>query len=237
MDFNALTKSGENYLVISDLQIPFEHKQALEFIKYLKKHYKIKDENVLCVGDEIDAYFGGLWKKDVNSNLSAMTEIMITIERLKEWYAILPECKVAISNHGTRWFRKAFEAEIPSILLRKYEEVIEAPNGWRWQQKWNIKGSKQEFIMEHLDAWGGPTPAAKAALHYNKSVVGGHHHTKAQIIHHNTGLNTYWSFVSGCLIDFESFAFNYARTHANKPSIGCGVILDGGRIPIWIPLE
>ena len=45
MDFNALTKSGENYLIISDLQIPFENKQALDFVKYLKKHYKIKDEN------------------------------------------------------------------------------------------------------------------------------------------------------------------------------------------------
>jgi hypothetical protein len=237
MDFNALTKSGENYLVISDLQIPFEHKQALDFVKYLKKHYKIKDENMLCAGDELDQLFGGLWKKDPNSNLSAMTEIMISIERLKEWYSLFPFMKVAISNHGTRWQRKALDAEIPSILLRKYEEVIEAPKDWKWAKRWLIKASKKEFILEHGDDWGGPNPAAKAALHYNMSVCFGHFHSKSQIIHHNTGMNTYWSFVTGSLIDFDSFAFNYARAHSNKPLIGCGVILDGGRIPMWVPLE
>lgn len=237
MDFTPLTKSGENYIVIPDTQICFEHKQALPFVEYLKKHYKVKDENMLHCGDEIDAYFGGLWKKDVNANLSAMTEIMITIERLKEWYAAFPKMSLAISNHGTRWQRKALDAEIPSILLRKYEEIIEAPEGWKWAKRWHIKASKKHFIMEHLDDWGGQTPAAKAALHYGISVIGGHHHSKCQILHHNTGMNTYWSFVAGCLIDFDSFAFNYARAHSNKPLIGCGVILDGGRIPMWIPLE
>jgi hypothetical protein len=226
---------GENYLVIFDLQVPFEHKDALKEALYLKKHYKVKNENCLCAGDEIDAYFGGLWKKDPNANLSAMTEIMISVEKMKEWYAAFPSMKIAISNHGTRWHRKAFEAEIPSILMRKYEEIIEAPKNWRWQKQWLIKGSKQHFILEHLDDWGGPTPAAKAAMKYNMSVVGGHHHSKAQIMHHTTSMNKYWSFVGGCFIDFESYAFNYARAYPDKPNIGHGVILDGGRTPLWIP--
>lgn len=226
---------AENYLVISDLQIPFEHPKALEFALRIKKEFKTKE--IYIVGDEIDAYFGGLWKKDPNSNLSAMTEIMITIERLKEWYAAFPNCRVAISNHGTRWTRKCLDAEIPSVLLRKYEEIIEAPKGWVWQKRWHVKGSKHEFVVEHGDDWGGPTPAAKAALHYGKSVIMGHHHTKAQIIHQVTGLQNHWSMVTGCLIDFESFAFNYARSHAHKPAIGLGVVLDGGRTPLWIPLD
>lgn len=228
---------SESYLLLSDLQIPFEHPKALEFATYVKRHYKIKDENCLCQGDETDGYYGSLYKKDPNANLSAMTEIMITNEKLKEWYAKFPKMKVATSNHGMRWFKKAIDAEIPSVLMRKYEEVIEAPEGWKWAKRWHIKASKKEFIMEHGDDWGGQTPAAKAALHYGMSVTLGHHHSKAQIIHHNTGLNAYWSFVTGCLIDFDSFAFNYARAAANKPNIGLGVIVDGGRVPIWLPLE
>lgn len=228
---------SESYLVLPDLQLPFEHSKALEFAKEVKKHYKIKDDHCLCVGDETDGYYGSLYKKDPNADLSALTEIMITNEKLKEWYGAFPKMKVAISNHGQRWFKKALEAEIPEILLRKYEEIIEAPEGWVWQKRFHIKASKKEFILEHGDNWGGPTPAAKAALHYNMSICMGHHHVKSQIIHHDTGMNRYWSFVTGCLIDFDKYAFNYARAHANKPCIGIGVILDGGRVPLWLPLE
>lgn len=227
---------GENFLVLSDLQIPFEHPKALEHCQYLAKHFKVKKENVYCVGDEVDAYYGGLYKRDPNADLSAMTEIMITNERLKAWYATFPHMKVALSNHGSRWFRKAFDAEIPSILLRKYEEVIEAPKTWVWSKRFVVEGSKQKFIVEHGDDWGGQTPAAKAALHYGISVVIGHHHSKMQIHQQVTGFQNVWSFVSGCMIDFDSYAFNYARAHSHKPVIGTGVILDGGRIPLFCPL-
>jgi hypothetical protein len=55
--------SAGNYLIISDLQIPFEHNDALKFCFHLKHHYKIPDENILNVGDELDQYWGGLWDK------------------------------------------------------------------------------------------------------------------------------------------------------------------------------
>lgn len=228
---------AENYLVISDLQIPFEHPKALAHCQYLQKYYKIKKENIYCVGDELDQLFGGLYGKDPNGNLSAMTEIMISLEKLKEWYSVFPIMSVATSNHGSRWYRKAFEAEIPSILMRKYEEVIEAPKSWVWKKRFLVDASKQKFIIEHGDDWGGQTPAAKAALHYGISIACGHHHSKMQIIHQTTALKNTWSFVTGCMIDFEAYAFNYARTHSHKPAIGTGVIIDGGNIPLWHPID
>lgn len=228
---------AENYLLVPDLQIPFEHPKALEHCLYLQRHYKIKKENIYCLGDELDQLYGGLYKKDPNANLSAMTEIMISHEKLKAWYAAFPICKIVISNHGTRWFRKAFEAEIPSVLLRKYEEVIEAPKSWVWQKRFIVEGSKQKFIVEHGDDWGGQTPAAKAALHYGMSFACGHHHSKMQIIHQTTALQKTWSMVTGCLIDFDSYAFNYARAHSHKPVIGAGVVLNGGTTPIFHTIE
>lgn len=45
-------------MVIPDLQIPFEAKNALSFATQVKKHYGIKDENCLCVGDELDSFYG-----------------------------------------------------------------------------------------------------------------------------------------------------------------------------------
>jgi hypothetical protein len=56
------------FLVIPDLQIPFENQNALAFCKYLKRHYQVPDCNVLNVGDETDSYHGGSWPKDLTES-------------------------------------------------------------------------------------------------------------------------------------------------------------------------
>lgn len=227
----------DNYLCISDLQIPFEHEKALEFCKYLKKHYKIQDEHVICLGDETDQYFGSLFKKDPDGVYSAKTEIDITIEKLKHWYTAFPIMKLAVSNHGQRWQRKATEAEIPSQLMRKYEEWIHAPKSWIWRKHWLVKASKMNFIVEHGDDHSGANFHINMALHNGLSTICGHHHSKAVVEHFTTHYQKLWAVVSGCLIDFDQYAFHYARKHAKKPTIGATVILDGGRTPLFIPLE
>ena len=122
-------------LFIPDLQIPFHHKRALDFVSYVKRHYKIRDENCFCLGDETDQYFGGMWKKDPNARHTANSEIEESVDELKRWYAVFPKMKLAISNHGTRWIRKASEAEIPSIVMKQYESIIQAPpRSARWSR-------------------------------------------------------------------------------------------------------
>lgn len=226
----------ESYLCIPDLQIPFNHHRALEFCKYLKKHYKIKDENVINLGDETDQYFGSLFKKDPDGLYSARTEIEQTVETLKLWYEAFPVMKLVLSNHGSRWIRKAADAEIPSQLLRKYEEWIQAPEGWKWRKNWIIEASKDRFMVEHGDDYGG-SAHIQMALHNGMSTICGHHHSKAVIDHFTTNNKRMWAVISGCLIDFEQYAFHYARKHPKKPVIGATVIMQGGRMPVFIPLE
>lgn len=225
-----------HYLVISDLQIPFEHENALEFCIKLQRHFKIPKENILCVGDEIDEHFAGMYKKSPDTHLSATEELVASIKKLKLWYRYFPTMRLCISNHGTRWLRRALDAEIPSILLRRYEDMIEAPPSWKWQKYWRID-AKYPFLMEHGDDWGGQMPHVAAALHNGISTVIGHHHTKAGIQHlvttgHKRGI---WGLVTGSLIDFESFAFEYGRNNKLKPVIGASVIVDSGQTPIFIP--
>lgn len=233
-------------LFLSDLQMPFEHKEALAFCTYVKRHYKIKDENCFCVGDETDQYWGGQWKKDPNALHTATQEITTTQIRMRPWYDVFPELKIAVSNHGTRWQRKAFEADIPELLMRRYESVLGCPPGWRWQKRWLIR-TKRPILMEHGDRFGGQFPHVAAASANACNTVIGHHHSRAGTAFTQTngtldgcpdeaGYNV-WGMVVGSLIDFEKYAFHYAREARNKPKLGVGLVFDSGNIPLWLPLE
>lgn len=233
-------------LFIPDLQIPFEHARALKFTSYLKSHYKIPDENCYCVGDETDQYWGSQWKKDINARHTALSEISETIEKMRVWYDIFPQMKIATSNHGTRWMRKALEAEIPSQLIRRYEKVIGAPKGWIWQKRWLIR-TKRPILMEHGDRFGGMYPHAAAAAINACNTVIGHFHSIAGIEHIKTlgaqdgcddeaGFEV-WGMCVGSLINFEEYAFHYARASKRNPQLGAGIVLNKGTTPLWIPME
>jgi hypothetical protein len=208
----------------------------LEFCRYVKRHFKIPDANCICVGDETDQHFGGMYPKDPNVPLSASSELEQARDTLRKWYAAFPEMKLCISNHGTRWVRKATAAEIPSQLLRAYEEIIQSPPGWKWQKHWRFE-TKYPFLVEHGDDWGGQYPHRMAAIHNGVSTVMGHHHSIAGIEHIKTTGMRVWGFVTGCLVDVESFAFEYGKKYKFKPLLGIGVILDSGKMPIWVPYE
>lgn len=233
----AVLGSKDNYLVISDLQIPFEAAGALSFCKRLQKEFRIPEDNILCVGDETDQYFGGLWKKSPEAKHTPESEISETIEKLKEWYSSFPKMKLAISNHGTRWARKAFFAEIPSQLIREYREVLQAPKSWIWQQSWLFKNIKHPFRMIHGMGYSGKDGHRNAAMDAGISTIIGHLHSFAAIDYIVTDHLNIWAANSGSLINFETYAFEYAREARHKPTIGTSVILDSGRMPIWVPYE
>lgn len=226
-------------LVVPDLQIPFEHKDALAFCKYLKTHFSIPSENVLCVGDELDCYHGGKWPKDADGKYSATGEIAVAREKLKEWAQIFPEMKLAISNHGLRWVKKATAAEIPSQILRSYEQIFDMPKRWKWQYEWLFNKLKYPFRMIHGMEYAGKDGARNAAMDAKISTVIGHIHCHAGVSHMKMlGMpQRIFGFNVGSLIDVEQYAFEYEKRNRAKPCLGAGVILDSGKTPVWMPLD
>jgi hypothetical protein len=223
-------------LFISDLQIPFEHESALKFTKAVQKEFKIADEHVYNVGDEVDQLFGGRWPKDPDIPLSAVEEIAITRKKLQAWYRAFPQMKLATSNHGMRWAKKASAAEIPSEMMRTYQEVLQTPKGWVWKDKWVIKTARP-IVMIHGMGYGGMYAYRTAAMDMGCNVVFGHLHANAGIAHVVTGNQECWGMNVGSLIDKASFAFAYGRDMRFKPWLGVGVAIDDGRTPILLPLE
>lgn len=228
-------------LVISDLQIPYEHQNALAFCQYLSRHFGIPKENILNVGDETDSYWGSLHPKSPEAKLTVGGELKVCKDKIRQWGEAFPFMKIAISNHGIRWVKKAAMAEIPSQLLRAYRDIIGAPEGWQWRDAWVIP-TKNPFMMIHGTEYSGQNATREMIKDKGMSVIHGHLHAHAQVVHvkhqrENGEFLHRWGCNTGCLIDETQFAFDYEKRNRFKPSIGCAVIYNDGSTPVWFPLN
>lgn len=224
-------------LVISDLQIPFEHKNALKFCHALRQKYNIPDENILNVGDEIDNFHGSAYPKDPDAFMSPVNEFEITRMRIQEWGKYFPRMKIAISNHGLRWIKKASDAQIPSYVLKAYNDLFQTPPGWEWRQEWRFNQLKYPFRMIHGMGYSGILGHRNAALDGQISTIIGHLHSHAGISWIETnGGNRMWAVNTGCLIDIDAFAFKYEKFNRIRPQLGATVIFDSGKTPVFFPL-
>lgn len=224
------------FLIISDLQIPFEHEKALKFCSYLRDHYSIPNANILNVGDEVDNLAGGLYPKDPDAIHSARGELREAKLKIQEWSLAFPQMKVCISNHGMRWIKKAAAAEIPEQMMRAYQDVLEIPVNWSYAYKWHIP-TKHPFQIIHGMELSGKTPYRQAAEMFTISTAFGHLHSSAGVSYVETLQGMRWGFNTGCLIDREAYAFKYAKGHRYMANCGVGVIFNEGLTPLWIPIE
>lgn len=145
--------------------------------------------------------------------------------------------KLAISNHGLRWVRKAIDAEIPSQVLRSYAEIIQSPPGWEWKQEWIVEGSKHRFRIIHGLGYSGARGHINAAIDGRISTAIGHLHSHGGVNHLNFlgSDGAIWAMNTGCLIDNHALAFAYGKENRYQPVLGCGVVVNGGRMPIFVP--
>ena len=73
-------------LAIPDLHCPFQHPDALEFIKHVRDRFHVTE--VICLGDEIDAHAFSRWPKDPDG-MGPGQELKAAIEALIPWYLSL----------------------------------------------------------------------------------------------------------------------------------------------------
>lgn len=224
-------------LFISDTQIPFEAPGALKFCRAVAREFKIPADCIYHVGDEVDQYFGGAWDKSPDALHTPSSELRESRERLRQWYAAFPNLKLAVSNHGTRWARKASMSGIPSQFMRDYRDILGAPKTWQWRDHWLIKMQRQRVFMFHGVGYSGATAYRQAAIDKGVNVVFGHLHSNAGIAHIVTDHGRRWGMNVGCLIDADAYAFAYSKGSKFKAWLGVGVVVDGGLTPLLIPYE
>jgi hypothetical protein len=158
-------------------------------------------------------------------------------KKIKDWAKAFPMLKICRANHEDRLIKKAIEAQLPSDVVKSIREVYNYPTLWDIQECF-VPNIKHKFICLHGDGNGlSSTTLTNNPRQFGMSVAFGHFHSQASIMHMSTQTMDVWSFNAGCIVDEASFVFEYGNKAKFKPSIGCGVILDEGRCPIWIPLS
>jgi hypothetical protein len=217
--------SGETVLVIPDLHCPFQHPDALAFLKSVKA--KVRPTKFVCLGDEIDAHAFSRYPKDPDG-LGPGKEMTAAIEALLPFYLEFPEMLVCESNHTIRPWKVAFENGLPASFLPAVATYLNAPDGWVWKNHHMIDG------VRYFHGDSGRS-GQYAHIHYvkafKKSCVIGHIHSHAGVNYEGElfGMNT------GCLIDETAYCFKYAKNMATKPNLGCGVVF-GGKKAVFFPM-
>jgi predicted phosphodiesterase len=216
-------------LAIPDLHIPFHHPDSFRFLKHLRDEFD--PDVVVCLGDEVELASLSFHEKNPDAP-SAKDEYEAALEGLKQLYEIFPEVLINISNHGSRFYRVAYAAGIPSRAMKSYHELLEAPKTWHWSQRIVI----QNVCYLHGDPKSGAN-ATKAWMTDNKmSTVHGHVHAWAQVIYSADPFKEIFGMNAGALIDPEALAFKYGNVYPNKATLGSGIVR-AGRDAHFIPMR
>lgn len=227
---------GGNFLAIPDPQEPYALEDAVAFCRRVRAEFNIPRENVVHLGDEADHLYGSRFPVDPDNEIGPLGELKWLRDRMKVWYGEWDKMRICKSNHSDRWYKKAAGAQIPEQLIRARHEILEAPQGWVWQDFWDFRDGAMPWRAEH--GHNGARNTKQRAIENGVSTVHGHYHSdgKAEWAH-TAGGQLLWGMAAGCLIDPEAIAFKYNRRDRFKPILGCGVILDGGLKPLFVPYD
>lgn len=220
-------KVYKSVLVISDMHHPYSHPDTVPFLKALKNKHKF--DKVVCIGDEADFHDSSF--HDSNPDLdSAGIELEKAIKGLKPIYKLFPKVDVVESNHGSMLLRKALVGKIPRKAIKSYNDILDAPKGWRWTFDTIVKTPTGPVYFCHGKTG---TPGRLASL-YGMSAIQGHFHEKAQITYISTPERLMFDCHTGCLADDKSLALGYNKVNAKRPIVSVILILNG--IPQIAPM-
>ncbi len=215
-------------LAIPDLHCPFEHRDALPFLKAVRRFYRT--DTAVCLGDEADQHAMSMHDHEPDCP-GPRDEHAQMLDHLRPFYEAFPVARSMHSNHTSMPFRRASKFGIPSVYLRSYAEFMDAPKGWAWQEEIEIDG----VGYSHGTGFSGALAALKCAQANMQTRVIGHVHAFAGVLWNANPKYLFAGMNAGCLIDRHKLAFAYAKDTANKPILGCGVIRNG--VPQFIPMQ
>ena len=219
-----LDGDANNVLIIGDLHTPFNLKEYLLFCRIQQE--KFKCGRVIFIGDLVDNHFSSYHESDPDG-LSAGDELDLAINEIQKYYKVFPNADVIIGNHDRLVYRKAFSGGVSKRWIKEYKDVLGTPN-------WNFVENVELFDININHGEGG-TARAKMKKEL-QSQIQGHLHSDFYV-EYVIGKNyCIFGMQIGSGVDSESYAMAYGRNY-KKPALGCGVLLNKGKLPILIPMH
>ena len=222
---------GGNILIIGDTHEPFTHPDYFDHCRRVRDKYKC--DTIVHIGDEVDNHALSYHEK-ADGAVSASTEYHQAYESLHtKWFKEFPVCYVCIGNHTSLMFRKAQTHGIPSLYLKSYQEIWQAPPGWVWDKSFEINGVR--FV--HGTGKSGKTAHELWAADNRQSTVIGHCHSHAGIKYLASYNSLIYGMNVGCGVDIDTYAMVYGEKYSKRPTLACGVVTENGKVGIIEPLE
>lgn len=215
-------------LVISDLHIPYNHQDSLEFLQHLAEKYN--PTRVICLGDELDKHSLSFHPSDPDLS-NAGDELQASLPVIKRLESMFPEMDILDSNHGSMIWRKAKHHGIPRHYIKGYNEVLGVGDGWQWHNDMTIKLPNGQYCYFHH---GKTNNIIRLSQQMGMNCVQGHYHESFKIDYWGNATGLYWGMQAACLIDDESYAFSYNNVNIKRPIIGTGLIIDS--LPVLEPM-
>ena len=212
--FRHLTDKASRVLVIGDLHEPFSLDEYLNHC--IETYAKYNCNRVVFIGDVIDSHYSSYHETDPDG-MSGGNELKVAIDRFKRWYNVFPDADVTIGNHDRLISRKAFSAGVPKAWIKSFSEVLEVPN-------WNFTDRVVIDNVQYIHGEGGTAHAKCRADMMN--TIQGHLHTQCYTQWFVGANFRIFGTQVGCGIDFDKYAFAYAK-RGKKPAVGCAVVIGG----------
>ena len=159
---------------------------------------------------------------DVIQNMKKM------LHELKAWQQAFPVAKITYGNHDLIPFRKGIYGGLSPKMLKSWNQLFDAPKKWKFDEK---------FLINDILYMHGTNHALPRMISSRISVVQGHVHSQQYVQWSQSEIDRLFAMQVGCGIDTNQYAFHYGRSHSKKPILGCGVVLDKGKLPIVIPFN
>ena len=119
---------NKRILVISDLHIPYHHKDSFGFLREIKKEYK--PDFVVNIGDLLDFHAISMHSHDPDL-YSAGHELDKSKEYIKQLEDIFPQMVEVESNHSSLVYRRALKFGMSKQFLKDYGEFL-GTKKWKW---------------------------------------------------------------------------------------------------------
>ena len=219
--------ANKKILIISDMHLPYQHKDSIIFLKEIKKEFK--PDMIVNIGDLLD--FHAISMHEHNPDLySAGMELDKAKEYIKQLEDIFPEVVEVDSNHSSLVYRRALKFAMSKQFLKPYGEFL-GTRKWTWVDDLTLTMSDgKRCFFTH----GRSADILKVSQTMGMSAVQGHYHTKFLISYWANPDNLFFAMNVGCLINQKSMAFNYAKNFKTRFILGCGIIING--VPRLLPM-
>lgn len=134
-----------NILVISDMHLPYQHVDALDFLWELHCHYHFS--TILNVGDLYDHHRGSYHESEIDA-MSEEEEFEAAKQYAWELQSMFPEMTITEGNHDAIPMRKAKTLGLSASMIKDYNQMYETDTTWTWTRE-HWFDSKGTFPVTH----------------------------------------------------------------------------------------